>query len=96
MPDRRYLPPRCRIAISYQLLDDDPEVVTSDWIYLRFHGGRQEGNYSPQTLSAWARKIRDYRAQGLDVFAFFNNDLEGYAVENARDLRRYLEQNSVF
>jgi uncharacterized protein YecE (DUF72 family) len=29
-------------------------------------------------------------ADGLDVYAYFNNDIGGHAVRNAFDLRRYV------
>jgi uncharacterized protein YecE (DUF72 family) len=58
-------------------------------VYLRFHGNRYGGSYSPQYLTARASEIQLYLADGLDVYAYFNNDAEGYAVQNAADLRRY-------
>jgi uncharacterized protein YecE (DUF72 family) len=38
-----------------------------------------------------ARLITRYLGDGLDVFAYFNNDAEGYAVKNARLLKKLLE-----
>jgi len=37
-----------------------------------------------------AKWIRREVAGGLDVFVYFNNDAQGYGVQNAADLRRYL------
>ena len=71
-------------------LKEHPQVVTSDWVYLRFHGADTWGKYPYQALVAHARKVEAFMADGLDVFAYFNNDAEGYAVENAKDLRRYV------
>jgi uncharacterized protein YecE (DUF72 family) len=65
--------------------------VTANWVYLRFHGTRDSGNYSHQFLTAQARRIARWLTDGLDVFAYFNNDAHGYAVKNALQLRRYLE-----
>ena len=64
-------------------------AVTADFVYLRFHGpGRRYGSsYDDETLRAWADRIRGWRAEGRDVFAYFNNDERGYAVENALRLR---------
>ena len=32
-----------------------------------------------------------YLSEGLDVYAYFNNDAQGYAIRNALDLKRYVE-----
>lgn len=70
-------------------IEDHPRKITAGWVYLRFHGGR-EGSYSSQALSASAGRIDEYLSDGLDVYAHFNNDAHGWAVENAKDLRRYV------
>jgi uncharacterized protein YecE (DUF72 family) len=74
----------------HDMIKDHPRRVTTSWVYLRFHGNRYRGSYSPQYLTARAKEIRVYLAEGLDVYAYFNNDLQGYAVRNALDLRRYV------
>jgi uncharacterized protein YecE (DUF72 family) len=74
----------------HDMLPDHPRRVTTNWTYLRFHGDHYRGSYSPQYLSAQAQRIRDYRHQGLAVYAYFNNDEAGYAVQNALSLRRYV------
>lgn len=75
----------------HDMLSDHPREVTADWVYLRFHGDHYSGSYSHQFLSAQARRIQAYRQKGLDVYAYFNNDMEGYAVQNAQALKRYIE-----
>ena len=68
-----------------------PWVDTTSWAYLRFHNGRARGgDYGRRALRTWAERIAS--AHG-DVFAYFNNDWEGFAVENARMLRRYVERD---
>ena len=63
-----------------------PWVETGGWTYLRFHSGRaRDGAYGRRSLETWARRIR--AAEG-DVYAYFNNDWEGFALENARTLER--------
>jgi len=76
----------------HDMIDDHPEEITADWVYLRFHGENYGGSYSRQFLSARAEQINGWLEKRLDVYAFFNNDAQGYAVENARDLRRYVER----
>ena len=77
----------------HDLIDDHPREVTADWVYLRFHGAGDGGNYTHQALTASARRIKRHMGDGLDVYAFFNNDARGHAVENARALRRYVENS---
>jgi uncharacterized protein YecE (DUF72 family) len=71
-----------------------PEEVTADFTYLRFHGptGDYEGKYREGDLRGWAEKIAEWQESGRDVYAYFNNDMRGYAVENARGLRRHVAQ----
>jgi uncharacterized protein YecE (DUF72 family) len=82
---------RCALCI-HDMIDNHPRLVTAGWVYLRFHGDRYGGCYSHQFLAARAAEIQDYLSEGLDVFAYFNNDAEGYAVRNAVDLKRYVAQ----
>jgi uncharacterized protein YecE (DUF72 family) len=64
-------------------------IETADWAYLRFHHGRgRRGNYSRRELGEWAKRLDG--AAG-DVYAYFNNDWEGFAVENARTLASLLD-----
>lgn len=76
----------------HDLIDDHPVEITADWVYLRFHGDRYRGSYSRQFLAARAARIAAWLDDGLDVFAYFNNDADGGAVVNARDLKRYLSR----
>jgi uncharacterized protein YecE (DUF72 family) len=66
-----------------------PEVLTTDWTYLRFHYGRRghRGNYSDRELREWAARVRDLR-ESAEVFAYFNNDWEVFAPRNAERLRK--------
>jgi uncharacterized protein YecE (DUF72 family) len=72
----------------------DEIVKTTDEIYLRFHGVTRwyRHDYSKAELVAWTDKIK---ASGASrVWAYFNNDRDGYAIKNARAFRRQLQ--SVF
>src|SRR6476646_4482585 len=66
--------------------------LTADFTFLRFHVGRRgrRGNYGPSELDAWAREIRRL-ARDAEVFAYFNNDWEGFAVRNAIGLKQRLD-----
>ena len=62
--------------------------LTADWTFLRFHYGSRgrNGNYSERELEEWAQRIEAWRAR-VDVYAFFNNDWMGFAVQNGLWLR---------
>jgi uncharacterized protein YecE (DUF72 family) len=68
----------------------DPVIKTADDIYIRFHGVERwyRHDYSHQELTAWARRIQ--KAKAKRVWAYFNNDFNGYAIKNARMLSEIL------
>src|SRR5262249_46178267 len=70
----------------HDLLPDHPKVVTADFTYLRFHGIAYGGSYTRAQLRPWAAWIARQRAAHTAVFADFNNDIDGHAVENAPTL----------
>jgi uncharacterized protein YecE (DUF72 family) len=65
-----------------------PHELTADFSFVRFHHGRRgrRGNYSASELDDWAREL-ERLARRAEVFAYFNNDWEGFAVRNARGMR---------
>lgn len=68
--------------------------ATSQLVYVRLHGPDPStlyaGSYSSDDLRWWAQRIREWQRGGHDVFVYFNNDGEGNAVRNARELRSLL------
>ena len=67
--------------------------ATASWSYLRFHRGRrQNGGYTPRELRAWAGRIA---AAPGDVYAYFNNDWEGLAVNDALALASLLADTAA-
>ncbi|HUU20905.1 MAG TPA: DUF72 domain-containing protein, partial [Phycisphaerae bacterium] len=76
--------------VIHDIIRDHPREVTAGWVYMRFHGPQRahEGCYPPEALAAEAPLIRRHLTEGLDVYAYFNNDDGGHAVNNAADLRR--------
>lgn len=70
--------------------------ATAPFVYLRFHGPDYHhlyaGSYSDRDLAWWAERIGEWREQGREVFAYFNNDGQGYAVNNARKLKELLQE----
>jgi uncharacterized protein YecE (DUF72 family) len=70
------------------------EEVTADLVYYRFHGPGElfASRYSDEELRAWAKRIRPLIDYGKTVYIYFNNTLNGYAVENAKKIRRLIEK----
>jgi uncharacterized protein YecE (DUF72 family) len=70
-------------------LPEAPWVDTAGWRYLRFHHGRsgRRGNYSKAELGRWAGRLATVPH---DVYCYFNNDWEGFAIDNAALLRRLI------
>ncbi|MGE0217841.1 DUF72 domain-containing protein [Mycolicibacterium sp.] len=68
--------------------------ATARFVYVRLHGPDPDalygGSYSADALRWWADQITEWDEQGRDVFVYFNNDLGGHAVHNARELRSRL------
>jgi uncharacterized protein YecE (DUF72 family) len=62
------------------------------FVYVRFHGpsGRYHGSYSDTALSGWARTLARRSRNGLDVYAYFNNDPNADATRNAATLKRLI------
>jgi uncharacterized protein YecE (DUF72 family) len=79
------------------VIGDHPErpwqshELTADFSFVRLHYGHRgrRGNYSATELDEWARELRRL-ARRADVFAYFNNDWEGFAVRNALGMRERL------
>ena len=80
------------------VIGDRPQVnafqtheLTGDWTYVRFHAGTRgrRGNYGESELRAWAGRLRGW-SRTHDVFAYFNNDWEGFAPRNAARLLQLL------
>ncbi len=79
------------------VIGDDPRrpfqthELTTDFTFIRFHSGTRgrNGNYSDSELDEWAERLRRWR-ESVGVFAYFNNDWEGFAVRNALGLKERL------
>ncbi len=67
---------------------ESPIEVTAKFVYIRFHGTDflYSGRYSKKELLKWADLINGYIREGKDVYVYFNNDANGYAVINANEL----------
>jgi uncharacterized protein YecE (DUF72 family) len=73
-------------------LEHHPWIRTTDWTYVRFHGpdaGTQKyvGRYGGRRLWRAADRLAGWADDGVDVYAYFNNDFGGAAVDDATWLR---------
>jgi uncharacterized protein YecE (DUF72 family) len=77
------------LCISDHHCAPSPWEITASWAYVRGHGpgGRYVGRYSAVELQAWAEHIAAWRAQGRDVYAYFDNDIKSAAPQDAEALR---------
>lgn len=67
-----------------------PIEITADFTYLRFHApgrAKYSGSYSPKALHDFAARIKNWRSEGVDTYAYFNNDVGGHAIRNAKTLK---------
>jgi uncharacterized protein YecE (DUF72 family) len=79
-----------RVALCFADWRDLPitEPVTSDFVYVRRHyGPAGGGNYGKRELDRNVAQIRNWIADGFDVYVYFNNDLGGHAIRNAKYVR---------
>jgi uncharacterized protein YecE (DUF72 family) len=67
-------------------------IAVGPLIYVRFHFGTQRygGRYDDRRLDEWAAWLADRAGEGLEVFAYFNNDAGGHAPRDAVRLRQRL------
>lgn len=79
----------------HDLLPGHPWLLTAAWTFVRFHGPAANlqpyrGRYGGQRLWRSARKLNNWLAAGVDLYAYFNNDYDGHAVSDAEWLARKL------
>ena len=64
------------------------DTVVGPFVYVRFHGWtKYSGRYADNHLDTWADWLTARIEEGLDVFAYFNNDVGGHAPRDAVRLR---------
>ena len=65
-----------------------PVAATASFAYVRFHGSQSlySSLYSREEMLDWAGKIKGLPKTVKTVYIYFNNDVAGYALENARQL----------
>ena len=66
--------------------------VTGKFAYIRWHGSEKwySYDYTEDELKYWAETIRKLSGKCEEVYGYFNNDYEGYAVKNCLRLKEML------
>ena len=94
-----YLPETCAVLdahgaafCEHDLVPLSPPRLSGGFRYLRFHGAgaKYGGRYGPGALDPVARDLLRTRRRGMDAYVYFNNDIGGHAVHDARTLRAAL------
>jgi uncharacterized protein YecE (DUF72 family) len=69
------------------------DVVTADFAYIRYHGRTDlfASSYSNAELKKEARIIGAFLKDDIDVYVYFNNDVNAHAIFNARTLRELVQ-----
>jgi uncharacterized protein YecE (DUF72 family) len=73
-------------------LEFQAHEFTTDWTLVRFHYGAKgrRGNYSQSELETWKHRLTQWRRK-VEIYMYFNNDWEGFAVKNGLWMRRALK-----
>jgi uncharacterized protein YecE (DUF72 family) len=71
-----------------------PRWASGHTAYVRFHGtsGRYHGRYSDEALFEWADWSLEQSRLGRSVWCYFNNDIHGHSIEDARMLGSMVRQ----
>ena len=71
-----------------------PRWASGRTAYVRFHGtaGKYHGRYSDAALLEWTDWCLDQARRGRSVWCYFNNDIHGHAIEDARTLKSMVGQ----
>jgi len=67
-------------------------IATGKICYIRMHGSKKlySSKYSNGELKKFAKIIIKYHNKGFYSFIYFNNDIHGYAVENADTMQKLI------
>jgi uncharacterized protein YecE (DUF72 family) len=69
-------------------------IAVGPIVYVRFHGGEGKywGRYSDEGLLGWTDWLIGQAEQGRAAWCYFNNDVHGHAIEDARTLKSMVRQ----
>jgi uncharacterized protein YecE (DUF72 family) len=69
-------------------------IAVGPIVYVRFHGGEGKywGRYSDEGLLEWTDWLLNQTKRGRSARCYFNNDIHGHAIEDARTLKSMVGQ----
>jgi uncharacterized protein YecE (DUF72 family) len=69
-------------------------IAVGPIVYVRFHGGEGKywGRYSDEGLLEWTDWLLNQTKRGRSAWCYFNNDIHGHAIEDARTLKSMVGQ----
>lgn len=71
-------------------------ITTAPFTYIRMHRGLEpRGGYTREELGAWAAQIGALQRHDKEVYIYFNNDWEGFAIRDAMTLEELLVNHSL-
>jgi uncharacterized protein YecE (DUF72 family) len=67
-----------------------PILATAPFVYIRFHGSGEMYyyKYTPDELRFWRDVVHRFATEARDVYCYFNNDPNAWAVQDALELMR--------
>jgi uncharacterized protein YecE (DUF72 family) len=66
-------------------------ITTAPFTYIRMHRGKEPaGGFTNAELRRWAARVRALVDAGKEVYVYFNNDWEGFALRDAAVFERHL------
>jgi uncharacterized protein YecE (DUF72 family) len=73
---------------------ESPRLAVAGTAYVRLHGGEGKywGRYADARLLEWADWFVDQAHLGREVWIYFNNDIDGHAIEDALTLKAMIAQ----
>jgi uncharacterized protein YecE (DUF72 family) len=71
-----------------------PRWASGKAAYVRFHGtaDKYHGRYSDEALLSWTDWLVEQARSGKSCWCYFNNDIHGHAIEDARTLKSMVRQ----
>jgi uncharacterized protein YecE (DUF72 family) len=66
-------------------------ITTAPFTYIRMHRGQEpRGGFTSEELKVWSGQIRGLASAGKEVYLYFNNDWEGFAIRDAVTMEQLL------
>lgn len=66
-------------------------ITTAAMTYIRMHRGQEPaGGFTGEELKSWAARVWALATSGKQVYVYFNNDWQGFALRDAITLERLL------